>query len=89
MTATERDAAVPSVNTDSACDAEKFLVDIQDWPVTSELRVCAEPLASRYLRHQWLVHPLASVQRTDEFIVLRLLCLNVTFGPSSQENKIY
>jgi len=39
MTGTERDAAVPSVNTDRACDAEKFLVEIQDWAVTSELRV--------------------------------------------------
>jgi hypothetical protein len=83
MTATEQAAAVPRIDTAGACDMERFLVKIQDWPVTSE------PLASRYLGRQWLVHTVASVKRTDELIVLHLLCPNVTLGPLPYENQIY
>jgi hypothetical protein len=80
------------VHIPSACDTALWLGAGLTQSHDSDRTSCgspAEPLAPRYPGRQWRVHTVASVKRTDEFIVLHLLCLNVTLGLLPCENKIY
>jgi hypothetical protein len=58
---------IPCRNPGLACDVRAVSV--------------AEPLVSRYRWRQWFVHTVTIVKTAEEFIVLHLLCLNMTIGP--------